>query len=580
MPVTIEKVNYAGLSITPEISIPVIILDISGRASDPEEFRLFVNDQVYPAIQNCVTSFAFYFNYLSGPYPQMFNPRITEMYEPQVSSWGGRVDGIGSIDGFQLLRSGQVNNAEIIPGSGVTIPVVSRFQIEIRYKNERVFGSYAYTGYGQPELLPVVLYRDSSTGKLITFPENNPSNTGPYLAGLNEWYNAAGGNGAAPVFAVPPDLSTINIGSPTGGMNPEPDDKKIEPDDITNEREAGPAPDPYWNAPTSDTDAPVGTFDYGGNPPGGSDDYNFPSISAVDAGFITLFNPSTAELKSLSRYLWSNSFDLNMFKKIFNDPMDLFLGLSILPVPIPNGGRKNVGIGLIDTGISMTLAASQWTEIDCGSVKIPNFTGAYLDYDPYTQIEIYLPFVGVRTLKADEIVGKTVKVSYKIDILSGACVAWIDVNGSVMYMFMGQCATSIPVASGDWTNIINGVLTVVGSAAVGAIKGGGTGAIAGGVSAVSSIAVGDGKISVERSGTISSAGGMLAAKKPFIVISSPRVCIPANQSYYEGYPAYVTKKLKSLKGFTQCELIHVSGIAGTEAELTELKALLLEGVIL
>lgn len=341
-----------------------------------------------------------------------------------------------------------------------------------------------------------------------------------------------------------------------------------------------PTTDPYDGAGDSTEGGGNGTFDYSGNPPGGFDDFVFPSISAVDTGFVTLYNPTITQLKALSNYLWSNSFDLNVFKKIVNDPMDLFLGLSIVPVAVPDGGSSEVGIGLIGSGVFMTKAASQWASVDCGSITIPNFTGGYLDYDPYTQIEIYLPYVGVRTLKADEVVGHELTVSYTIDLLSGACVAWLDVDGHLTYTYMGQCATSIPIVSGDWTNLINGIISIVGSAAGGAIKGGIGGAIAGGVAAASSVAVNDSKISVDRGGSISSAGGLIAHPKPFLIMSAPRLCKPAMQNIFSGYPDYVTHVLSDLAGYTEVEEIRLQGVPATDEELDELQMLLKSGVIL
>lgn len=347
--------------------------------------------------------------------------------------------------------------------------------------------------------------------------------------------------------------------------------------------------DPYDGAGDSTTGGGGGTFDYDSNVPGGADDFTPPGINAVDAGFITLFNPTNYELKQLADYLWSNSFDIGtMFKKLFNDPMDIFLGLSIVPVAVPDGALRSVGIGLIDTGVTMHVAASQWVKVPCGqpvnskgqTTVVPNFSGSYLDYDPYTQIEIYLPFIGVRSLKADEVVGRSLKVTYWVDILSGACVAWIDVNGVPLYTYMGQCATNIPISGGDWTNIINGVLSVVGGAVGGAVKGGVGGAIAGGVAATSAVAITDGKISVERSGTISSSAGLLAPQKPYLVISAPRLCKPEKQNTFEGYPLYVTKVLNKCKGFTQVEKIHLKDIYGLDEELTEIVSLLKEGVII
>ena len=95
--------------------------------------------------------------------------------------------------------------------------------------------------------------------------------------------------------------------------------------------------DPYGDGGgTSGTGGGTGDFDGTGD---NIDIPSLPTLSAVDTGFITLFNPSAGELRSLANYMWSNPlFDLNAWKKIFADPMDAILGLSIVPVAVPNGG--------------------------------------------------------------------------------------------------------------------------------------------------------------------------------------------------------------------------------------------------
>lgn len=345
-------------------------------------------------------------------------------------------------------------------------------------------------------------------------------------------------------------------------------------------------PDPFDGAGNSGTGGGGGNFNYASDPPDGARDDADPSISVVDTGFITLFNPTIQELKQLAQYLWSGAFDLNNFKRVVNNPMDLIMGLSMLPVPIPNGQRVEVGLGLTGSGVYMTKASSQWVTVYCGSVdlSLKDFSVSYLDFDPYTSVEIYLPFIGSRTLKADEVMGHVIELTYKVDILSGSCVAWVDAiyknKSRNLYAFMGQCAQSLPVTSGDWTNMINGIISVIGGAVGGAAVGGAAGAIAGGLAAASSAVVNDSKINVERTGSIGSGGGFRGPKHPYVVINTPNICKPDNQAAYEGYPAYFTQQLAALSGFTIVESVNVSNIPATEAELTEIKDLLLSGVIL
>ena len=96
---------------------------------------------------------------------------------------------------------------------------------------------------------------------------------------------------------------------------------------------------PYSGGGTSGPGGGGGSFS-GDNDP--IDIPELPSISAVDAGFITIYKPSLDELRNLSKYLWSDLFSLDSFKKIFAAPIDCILGLNIMPFGIASGGKANV----------------------------------------------------------------------------------------------------------------------------------------------------------------------------------------------------------------------------------------------
>ena len=336
-----------------------------------------------------------------------------------------------------------------------------------------------------------------------------------------------------------------------------------------------PNPDPFEPGGESGTGGGTGNFD------GTGDDIGFPSIptlSAVDTGFITLFNPSIGELNSLSNYMWSGGFDLATFKKLFADPMDCILGLSIVPVDVPNGSSREVKVGNISTGITMTTAASQFVTVDCGTLNVKEFWGAYLDYDPFTKAEIYLPYIGTHPLAVDDIMNKAVHVEYHIDILSGACCAMVKCGNSVIYSFVGQCSCSIPVTANDWTNVINGALSIAASIGSMVATGGASAPMA--LTDIASTAVNSMKPNVEKSGSIGGMGGMLGVQTPYLILTRPRQALPKNQNRFSGYPSFITRKLSDVSGYTEIESIHLENIGATEQELSEIESLLKGGVIL
>lgn len=314
-----------------------------------------------------------------------------------------------------------------------------------------------------------------------------------------------------------------------------------------------------------------------------SDDVNVPNpptLSVVNTGMISMFSPSLAQVQALGQFMWSDAFDLDTFKKLFGDPMSAILGLSIVPVAPLIGTSVNVVLGNVSTSVSMPVITSQYVTKNLGAVTVEEYWGGYLDYSPYTQVEIYLPFVGMRPLSTDDVMGKTLSVNYTVDLLSGACIAFISVNGSVLYQFAGQCALSVPVTGNDWTNVLHSAISIAASI--------GTVVATGGLSAPASVALGatmagnvmSAKTRVERSGSLSGSAGMMGVRKPYLIITRPRQALPSGLSSYEGYPALISRTLGSVSGFTTISSVHLDGLTCTEEEQAEIRRLLETGVIL
>lgn len=311
-----------------------------------------------------------------------------------------------------------------------------------------------------------------------------------------------------------------------------------------------------------------------------------PTVEATDAGFIELYAPSISQLKTLANYMWSSSFDLDTFKKLFADPMDCILGLSIVPVNV-QGSASTVNVGNISTGVSMYKATSQYASVDCGTVTVSEKLHSYLDYAPYRKASIYLPYIGTKEIDIDILNGSSVGVVYHVDVLTGGLVAYITVNGNVIAHYNGQCAINVPISGRDLSSTISTICTLV-SGAAGTVASGGLTApvsaasVAGLVSAGASTAnnVMNAKPTIQIGGSIGSSTGILAIQKPYLIIERPNLCRPANQNLYTGYPSYVTTNLGSITGFTQVQDIRLNNFTMTDSERNELLNLLRSGVIL
>lgn len=348
--------------------------------------------------------------------------------------------------------------------------------------------------------------------------------------------------------------------------------------------------DSPWTPHPLDPYAPGGTTVHGGG--GGSFDDTSnpqtfppaPSASVTDVKFISLWNPTKSELQSVCSFLWSNSFDADTFKKLFSNPMDCIIGLSLVPVTIPHGTPIAITIGNIQaSSVLVRPVTDQYVTKNFGSVTVDEYYGAYLDYGPYTKVEIYLPYIGIKELSADDVMSRTLNLQYNIDILSGACVALLKCGDEILYQFAGNCSMPIPIAGRDMLSIITGILGVVGGAgkAVAGIAAGDAAGAAQAVSALSSAATQAmrSKRNIEKSGSIVGAAGFLGLQTPYLIITRPRQALPDTQSAYTGYPSFVTCQLSTCSGFTTLAEVHLEGIPATDSEISEIESLLKSGVI-
>lgn len=250
--------------------------------------------------------------------------------------------------------------------------------------------------------------------------------------------------------------------------------------------------DPNDQGGTSDTGGGTGTYDETSDVIPVS---SIPNISAVDSGFITLFRPTLSELNDLGSYLWSNITDfIENMQKLFSNPMDYFITFHIVPCIPEVGQARNIKLGTWSTIVSMPPVLSQWYEHNCGIISISEYWGSALDYAPNTKISLFLPFIGSVTLNTDEVMGRNINLRYRIDLLSGQCVAMLGVSGadnnlySVLYQFTGECAVSIPLTGSDWSRVYSAAIGAVGTAITGGIGAGFAGAAAGGAtSALASV---------------------------------------------------------------------------------------------
>lgn len=304
-----------------------------------------------------------------------------------------------------------------------------------------------------------------------------------------------------------------------------------------------------------------------------------PTVSVLNTGLISAYKPNNTQLRSLAGVLWGNDFEQSI-KKILNDPFDGIIGLSALPFSPHTAGNVNCQIGNFDTEVEMPLVDTQYYTLDCGSLNVPKSWNNALDYSPASRIDIFIPFVGFKSLSTEDCMGKTISLKYNVDIFTGAAIALLKCGDKVLYTYPCNLSYDIPLTGSNKAALYTGMINVAMSAIRGAAMGGAVGAVGG--AATSAIQTATSKQSVvERSGSMASNTGVLGDFVPYIVIHRPVQSMPQNFKRIKGYQSNITAQLSQLSGYTEVDFIHLTDIDGaTDTELAEIEQLLKSGVII
>ena len=303
---------------------------------------------------------------------------------------------------------------------------------------------------------------------------------------------------------------------------------------------------------------------------------SIPTLPSAATGLLHVYNPTQAQINDFGSWLWTTfSGDLiDTLSKLFNDPMDAVIGLHELYATPSTQGDATIKAGYLDSGISAKLVGNRYTTINCGSIVVEEYYQNYLDYSPYTQVYIYLPFIGIVPVSADDIIGNAVNITYHIDSYTGSCIAVISVAkkgySSTVYQFQGNCAVEIPITSGYQSSLMGALLGVAGTAI--------SGNPAVGLTAAHIGRAGLGKNAVSHSGSFGSSYGAMGCKIPYIIVRRPVQKKVTDYSKSYGYPAHKMVYIGNCKGYLRAKEVRVTSTKATNVEKEMIVSALKSGV--
>lgn len=293
-------------------------------------------------------------------------------------------------------------------------------------------------------------------------------------------------------------------------------------------------------------------------------------VSAGIGVLTSTFKMTKERLVQLGQFLWgSNIFD--KFSLVNNNPIENIISCKSIPINT-DGENQEIVLGNVATGVNGEKISNNFSKQTIGSISITEHYHNFLDYAPYTNVILYLPYIGFKELDTTLVMNKTLQVIYTVDAITGGCLAQVYANSIRLYEFTGNVGIDIPITASNRAQVEAGYI----QAGVGAT----TSALGGNISgAVTSLL---------NSATSQYHYSSTGNPSPMCVASTNRTCYvildrPNYQNlkafnHTRGRKCYLSKTISTLKGFTICDSnIDLSGINATDTEKEEIVNILSTG---
>jgi hypothetical protein len=228
--------------------------------------------------------------------------------------------------------------------------------------------------------------------------------------------------------------------------------------------------------------------------------------------------------------------------------------------------------------------------LNVGDMVVPRYFNNFLDYAPYTKIELYLPFYGMVDIDVNLCMGETIYIQYIIDFSNGTATAVISTNTKLIKDVTFKIAVDIPIEQTNASDMRRDNTMMLLSTAIGiggAVATGGTSALASGMLATAGLntlnTLSKNREHLVKGAEMGGVSGWYGPTKPFIVIT--RAIPKENELYNElyGKPSQSAVLLSdeiNNGSFFIVDDVHLEGFTtASSKELEEIERLLKTGVI-
>lgn len=294
--------------------------------------------------------------------------------------------------------------------------------------------------------------------------------------------------------------------------------------------------------------------------PGGfdddDDDYHDPSDNedntpddstdiSVSGEVCKTFKIEQIELKKLSQFLWSSGF-LDNILLVNNSPIENIISLkALIGTVATTGSSQALTLGNVTTTAN-AVPCNESIVINVGSITLPRKYNNFFDFEPYTKVQIYLPFYGCAMLDSSLVIGRTITIKYIIDVITATAKIKIIHDDKTLYEFKTTCGSDLPITSSNRASVEMGYLSSGVGMGVSIASGNVLGGLASGLSMAQS------QYHSTTSGNVSGVLNFHDSRMITVLVDRPVYTDLRNFNKTHGRMCNLSKTLRDLRGFTKC----------------------------
>lgn len=291
------------------------------------------------------------------------------------------------------------------------------------------------------------------------------------------------------------------------------------------------------------------------------------------------------------------------------NPIEAVSNLSFYPLDmstvLPNASQNYIYFG----GYKLNLTAGSVSKVanpngykTLGSMTIKRSFNSWRDFEPYTKLFVYLPYIGTYQLELARYYGKLTEIRYYFDISTNTIACCLMADNKLTDYWTGQMGVNMPITMTNFALFAQTqIQTLIGGIAGGVNTGanimGGASKVAGATLGAASMGVGagimiDAQIAKTAYGvtqnninnfnkTKGGSSSMLnefLPQYPYFIFETQEDCAPENYGALFGYPSMKAGKINSFSGFLKVQSVDLKVSGATESEREKILALLMSGI--